>query len=266
MKEIKNEPEAHRERREKQVLDNFSAEIELLELRSESQEEKYTQIDTKMIEEIEKRTSGQLRQILLNLWQQDCDRNADISKKRWESRSLPWLTRYMEDFKKKNENKNPFIKEVDETKQHRTYAQIPADNNDRIQPPQTAEGGTPTPRTIIPNPQPQTNEWQIVHLRRNAPNKPTRNIPQTTSAIPRNGNPNTAARNNQPNEFKNNTQQLRVGFSRNSQNSKKQGAALHPGNAANTQRQQNNPGWNNGQKYFWDRLKNHQYIHSKNQR
>ena len=55
MKEIKNEPEEQRERREKQVLNNFSAEIELLEFRSESQEEKYTQIDTKMIEENRKK-------------------------------------------------------------------------------------------------------------------------------------------------------------------------------------------------------------------
>ena len=98
---------------------------------------------------------------------------------------------------------------------------VVSDNNDRIPPPQTAEGGTTTPRTIIPNPQPQTNEWQILHPRRNALNRPTRNIPQTTSAIPRNGNPNTAARNNQPNQFKNNTHQPRAGFSRNSQNNKK---------------------------------------------
>ena len=169
--------------------------------------------------------SGQLRLIVLNLWQQDCDRNADISKKRWESRNLPWLTKHKEDFKKKYENKNPFIKEVDETQQPRTYAQTAADNNDRIQPPQTAEGGTATPTTIIPNPQTQANEWQIVPPRRHAPNRPTRNIPQNASARPRNGNPNTAARNNQPNQYKNTTQQPRAGFSRNSQHNKNQGVA-----------------------------------------
>ena len=42
MKEIKNKPKAQRDRRKKQVLDNFSAKIELLELRSESQEKSKT--------------------------------------------------------------------------------------------------------------------------------------------------------------------------------------------------------------------------------
>ena len=42
MKEIKNKPKAQRDRRKKQVLDNFFAKIELLELRSKSQEKSKT--------------------------------------------------------------------------------------------------------------------------------------------------------------------------------------------------------------------------------
>ena len=83
MKEITNEPETQRKRREKQVLDNFATEIALLDLRGESQEENYQQIDAKMAEEIDKRTLGQLQKNVKKLWQQDCDRNADISKRRW---------------------------------------------------------------------------------------------------------------------------------------------------------------------------------------
>ena len=53
MKEIPNEPTNVTKRREKQTMDNFQAEKELLLLRSESQETKYKDLDSKMITEIE---------------------------------------------------------------------------------------------------------------------------------------------------------------------------------------------------------------------
>ena len=54
-------------RLEKQTIDNFQAEIELLLLRSESQETKYKELDSKMIIEIEKQATGQSRNLLLNM-------------------------------------------------------------------------------------------------------------------------------------------------------------------------------------------------------
>lgn len=50
MKEILNEPDKLKKRREKQVFDNFKSEIEIMRLRQENQEEKYTAIDNKMKE------------------------------------------------------------------------------------------------------------------------------------------------------------------------------------------------------------------------
>ena len=78
MKPIANEPEALTKRREKQVLDNFRTEIELLHLRQESQEEKDKGIDDKIAEEINKLTSGQRRKALQKLWNDDCKRNENI--------------------------------------------------------------------------------------------------------------------------------------------------------------------------------------------
>ena len=151
MKEITNEPETQRKRREKQVLDNFATEIELLDLRGESQEAKYQQIDAKMVEEIDKRTSGQLQINVKKLWQKDCDRNADISKRRWESRNAPWLTNYGEGFKKKYEDKNPYIKQEGP---QQTYAQIVANNNGRNQSPRGPS------RYPVPAPRPAVNQTQ----------------------------------------------------------------------------------------------------------
>ena len=63
-------------------MDNFQAEKELLLLRSESQETKYKDLDSKIISEIEKLATGQSRNMLLNMWQEDCKRNEEISKKK----------------------------------------------------------------------------------------------------------------------------------------------------------------------------------------
>ena len=59
IKHIANEPSNVTQRREKQAMDNFQAEKELLLLRSESQETKYKDLDSKIISEIEKLATGQ---------------------------------------------------------------------------------------------------------------------------------------------------------------------------------------------------------------
>ena len=127
MKNIANEPENVTKRREKQVLDNFKTENELLLLRSESQETKYKDIDTKVMTEIEKQATGQSRNYLTNMRQKDCRRNEEISKKRWQNKNLIWLNKYEENFRRKYQNKNPFIKEPDETERAKTYAEISAE-------------------------------------------------------------------------------------------------------------------------------------------
>lgn len=128
MKDIRGEPEDQRKRRERQVMDNLTADIELLGLRSDSQKAKYQDHDSKMKEEIESKVSGQLRTLVSKLWEEDCQRNEDISKKRWNTRNLPWLAKYEDDFKKTYLNKNPFIKEGEIPEQPSTYAQVTASN------------------------------------------------------------------------------------------------------------------------------------------
>ena len=80
MRAIPNEPENLRKRREKQVLDNFISEIEILRLRQENQEETFQAIDNKMKEEINKIASGQRRIFLLKLWEEDCDKKDGRTK------------------------------------------------------------------------------------------------------------------------------------------------------------------------------------------
>ena len=122
IKHIANEPSNVTQRREKQAMDNFQAEKELLLLRSESQETKYKDLDSKVISEIEKLATGQSRNMLLNMWQEDCKRNEEISKKRWQNKNHSWLNRYKENFKVTYQNKSPFIKAEDKTEGNKTYA------------------------------------------------------------------------------------------------------------------------------------------------
>lgn len=126
MKAIQNEPESITQRREKQVMDNLKTEKELLILRSECQETKYKEIDTKMISEIEKQVTGQCRNFLVKMWQDDCKRNEEISEKRWTTKNQSWLNKYEETFKEKHQNKNPYIKIIDTNEKSMTYAEAAA--------------------------------------------------------------------------------------------------------------------------------------------
>ena len=71
MKTIPNESTNLTKRREKQVIDNLKAEIELLQLRHENQEGKYQGIDEKMKAEISKLATGERRNTLIKLWEED---------------------------------------------------------------------------------------------------------------------------------------------------------------------------------------------------
>ena len=122
MKSIPNEPENLTKRREKQVLDNFKAEIELIRLRRENQEEKYKAIDNKMKEEISKIATGQRRAFLIKLWEEDCNRNNEISQKRWEDKNAAWFVKYEQSFRNIHANKNRFIKIGETAQTPRSYA------------------------------------------------------------------------------------------------------------------------------------------------
>lgn len=158
MKLIKNEPQNQQKRRERQVIDNLDAEIELLELRADSHVLKYKDCDTNMKDEITNKATGQLRAFTLKLWDEDCRRNEDISKKRWTSRNAPWLIKYEENFKITHANTNPYFKEGETPEPPRTYAQAASDNRPPIR--QTAANfrNTNERQTAYPTRQNQRKE------------------------------------------------------------------------------------------------------------
>ena len=97
---ISNEPENLTKRREKQVLDNFKTDVEILNLRQQNQEEKCQGIDNKMKDELSKVATGERRNALLKLWDDDCKRNETIFQTRWEKKNASWFIKYEETFKK----------------------------------------------------------------------------------------------------------------------------------------------------------------------
>ena len=68
MKQIDGEPLSQTQRREKQVMYNFQTDIELLQLRADSHEEKCQTIDKAMEELISQKTTGQRRAMIIQLW------------------------------------------------------------------------------------------------------------------------------------------------------------------------------------------------------
>lgn len=123
MRSIPDETENLRRRREQQVMDNYIAEKELLLLRCESQQIKYRETDSKMITDIESRSTGQIRKFLLSLWETQCKQNEEISHNRWLNRNLPWLSKYKENFLNRHQNENPYIRQSDDSRPL-TYSQV----------------------------------------------------------------------------------------------------------------------------------------------
>ena len=131
MKTIPNESPNLTKRREKQILDKLKSEIELLRLRHENQEGRYQGIDEKMKAEISKLATGERRNTLTQLWEEDCTRNELISQKRWEDKNVPWFVKCENMFRKKHENNNPYIKIGDENDGAKTYAEVVSDSTQR---------------------------------------------------------------------------------------------------------------------------------------
>ncbi len=126
--------------------------IELLQLRGEAHEEKCKEYDAKIKAEIERQTTSHTRIAVLKLWEQDCRRNEEISRKRWESRNLPWLNKYEEEFKRKHANTNRFINQPES--QISSYAQVTSQQNSTRRETQT--------NTTARN----TTDWQTVNAAR----------------------------------------------------------------------------------------------------
>lgn len=114
MLKINGEPDDQRRRREKQVLDNYKTERELLELRAQSHEEKYKRLDEEMISIISEKAMGRCEDILVTLWYEETKKEQKISEKRWKSKNEVWLKTYEADVCIKYADKNPFIKESEE--------------------------------------------------------------------------------------------------------------------------------------------------------
>ena len=111
MHNVNGEPDDQRRRRERQVLDNFKTEKDLLELRAQSHEEKYKKTDDEMIAIISEKANGRCREILTTLWYEETKREEDVSTKRWKTQNEIWLKKYETEFATKYAEKNPFIKE-----------------------------------------------------------------------------------------------------------------------------------------------------------
>ena len=111
MKTIEGEPITQTQRREKQVVYNYQTNIELLELRAGSHEEKCQTIDKTMEELICQKATGQRREMIAQLWKDDCEREERISLERWENTTLKWFKKYEEDFLKFFQSKNPLIRD-----------------------------------------------------------------------------------------------------------------------------------------------------------
>lgn len=113
-KEIPDEPEQQRRRREKLAMDQFQAEIDLLQMRGKANEEKYENTDLEMENLIREKSHGNVQKNLIELWKSDCTQQEEISKARW-IKEEEWFEKYKTDFQNSNENTNPFFKQFKRT-------------------------------------------------------------------------------------------------------------------------------------------------------
>ena len=94
-KEIPDEPEPQRRRREKLAMDNFQAEIDLLQMRARANEEKFETTDFEMEQLIKEKSNGNVQKNLIQLWKSDCSQEEEISIERWRKSNI-WFEKYRE--------------------------------------------------------------------------------------------------------------------------------------------------------------------------
>ena len=123
-REIPDEPEQQRRRREKLAMDQFQAEIDLLQMRGKVNEDRFQNTDLEMEQLLESKTQGNILKNVLELWRTECQQEEEISEQRWK-KTQAWLEKYKKEFSENNKNNNPFVKKI----------QKPADSgtrNDRV--------------------------------------------------------------------------------------------------------------------------------------
>ena len=133
---INGEPDDQTRRRERQVLDNFQTEWDLLNMRADSHEERYRRIDEEMSSLFSEKASERVKEKLLEMWKNETKQQEEISVKRWETKNKIWLEKYATDFTAKHTEKNPFIKQdtsiPDNLEQPRRNRRVPLNNNRRL--------------------------------------------------------------------------------------------------------------------------------------
>lgn len=152
LREINGEPDDQHRVRERQVIDNFKTERELLDLRAQTHEEHFKKIDEEMHSIISQKTNGRRRTLLLDMWRNDCKREEDISSKRWEGNNLKWNRKYENLFTEKYNDSNPFIfkGQIEVTTEGRNQTQrndVHASNPRSTQSMQTGQRRTQQPET-----------------------------------------------------------------------------------------------------------------------
>ena len=97
---INSEPLAQTQLREKQVMFNFQSEIELMRLRAESHEERYKIIGSEMNNILEKKLSGQRKEMTKQFWKEECVKEEIRSIEKWENSNVKLTEKYETDFLK----------------------------------------------------------------------------------------------------------------------------------------------------------------------
>ena len=115
--EFENEAAEQKQIRERASVQSFKIEMEIEQLRMESSIERARRSDAEMIEIINDKCTGQVREILLGYWNRDVKRNEEISHKRFLS-TEKWLKEYKENFIKEYKDRSPFFKQWKTSDRH----------------------------------------------------------------------------------------------------------------------------------------------------
>ena len=107
---IKGEPENQRVRRERLALEQFKTEIDLLQMRSKYNEDKYHSLDEKVLSFLKTKMSSSVFNILTRMWNDECICEEQKSIQRW-LKSETWFQKYETQFQQENRGKNPFMKQ-----------------------------------------------------------------------------------------------------------------------------------------------------------
>ena len=98
MYSVNREPDDQTCRRERQVLDSFRTERDLLHMRADSPEERYRRVDEEMSLLFSEKFSERVKDKMLEMWKNETKQQEEISVKGWETKNKIWLEKYATDF------------------------------------------------------------------------------------------------------------------------------------------------------------------------